>query len=94
MKKEIFQKVTNSTIDDVTWSQACLGLDTGGLGYQDAQRVSHCAYISGVFQSSTSLALLDPNIFESGTTTILKLLKTLCRSHLKACAVRMNLLST
>ena len=69
MKKEIFQKVTSSSTDNVAWSQACLGLGTGGLGYQDAQRVSHCAYISGVFQNSTSLTLLDPSTFDSGTTT-------------------------
>jgi len=70
MKREILQQMINSNVDNITWNQECLGLDIGGLGYQDTHRISHCTYISGIFQNSDSLTVLNPNIFVSDVTTI------------------------
>jgi hypothetical protein len=70
LKKEIFSSIIGSEVSNQTWTQACFGLEDGGLGYHDIFRAGVCAYICGIFQNYESLTRLDPSIFTSNIPMI------------------------
>ena len=70
LKIEIFSSIIGSEVSNQTWTQACFGLEDGGLGYHDIFRAGVCAYICGIFQNYESLTRLDPSIFTSNIPMI------------------------
>lgn len=61
IKRDICNKIIGFEIDDKIWEQCCLKVQHGGLGYQQAKTVSHCAYIASFMEANDTLKRHFPN---------------------------------
>jgi hypothetical protein len=61
IKREICGKIIGFAIEDNIWEQCCLKVQHGGLGYQQAKIVSHCAYIASFMEANEILKKHFPN---------------------------------
>jgi hypothetical protein len=60
LKRSVFSNIIGHEVSDFTWSQACLSLSDGGLGYQDVKNTTYPAYISALFNATNHLDVLSP----------------------------------
>ena len=61
IKRDICNKIVGFAIEDNIWEQCCLKVQHGGLGYQQAKIVSHCAYIASFMEANGIMRKHFPN---------------------------------
>jgi hypothetical protein len=66
LKREIFQQILRKPdIPDPLWTQCCLDIQDGGLGYQLTAHVTPVAYIASVLEAKPSLDSLFPGFIDN-----------------------------
>ena len=81
-KRDIFESILGYRVTDSIWTQCCLTTSDGGMGYQDVRRISHSAYLASIFQCSSILKEISPDIFESNLPMIQSFNKSLTQNAL------------
>jgi len=69
LKREIFQQILRKPdISNPLWTQCCLDIQDGGLGYQFSSNITSVAYIASLFEAKASLEALFPGFIDNRTS--------------------------
>ena len=69
LKRDIFRQILRKPdISDSLWTQCCLDIQDGGLGYQLTSHVTTVAYIASVFDAKADLDALFPGFINRRTS--------------------------
>jgi hypothetical protein len=69
LKREIFQQILRKPdISNSLWTQCCLDIQDGGLGYQFSSNITSVAYIASLFEAKASLEALFPGFIDNRTS--------------------------
>ena len=65
LKREIFMSIIHKqNIQNALWTQCCLDIQDGGLGYQLTNHVTPVAFVASVFEAKNCLEVLFPRFLE------------------------------
>jgi len=71
IKKEIFESILKKPIDDFLWTQCCLDIQCGGLGYQMSHHVTPVAYIASMLEARSTLEFHFPGILDDQSLSMI-----------------------